>query len=162
MLWNLLSNSTSSGTEPTTGCGDPKTTVVFLIMIAVIVLFMFWNRQSQKKREKEINDTLDAIQPGNKVKTIGGICGVVVEVCPEDNTFILETGSETAGKSYIKFDKKAVYQTDAKKETPVEEAPAEETLFDGEPVQEEALEEVPVEEATTEVVEEAPVETTEE
>ena len=162
MLWNLLSNSTNSGTEPTTGCGDPKTTVVFLIMIAVIVLFMFWNRQSQKKREKEINDTLDAIQPGNKVKTIGGICGVVVEVCPEDNTFILETGSETAGKSYIKFDKKAVYQTDAKKEAPVEEAPAEETLFDGEPVQEEVLEEVPVEEATTEVVEEAPVETTEE
>ena len=172
MLWNLLSNSTNSGTEPTTGCGDPKTTVVFLIMIAVIVLFMFWNRQSQKKREKEINDTLDAIQPGNKVKTIGGICGVVVEVCPEDNTFILETGSETAGKSYIKFDKKAVYQTDAKKEeAPVEEAPTQETLFDGEPVQteepaveapvEEApVEEAPVEEATAEVVEEAPVETT--
>ena len=165
MLWNLLSNSTDSSTSAT-GCGDPKTTVVFLIMIAVIVLFMFWNRQSQKKREKEINDTLDAIQPGNKVKTIGGICGVVVEVCPEDNTFILETGSETAGKSYIKFDKKAVYQTDAKKEAPVEEAPAEETLFDGEPVQEEVVEEAPVEaapveEVTTEV-EEAPVETTEE
>ena len=156
MLWNLLSNSTDSSTNTTGGCGDPKTTVVFLIMIVVIVLFMFWNKQSQKKREQEINDTLDAIQPGNKVKTIGGICGVVVEVCPEDNTFILETGSETMGKSYIKFDKKAVYQTDAKKEAPVEEAPAEETLFDGEPV-----EEAPVEEVTTEV-EEAPVETTEE
>ena len=174
MLWNLLSNSTESSTTAAGGCSDPKTTVVFLIMIAVIVLFMFWNRQSQKKREKEINDTLDAIQPGNKVKTIGGICGVVVEVCPEDNTFILETGSETAGKSYIKFDKKAVYQTDAKKEEAPVEAPVEETLFDGEPVQEEAVEKTPVEEApveevtteveevTEEVVEEAPVETTEE
>ena len=70
---------------------------------------------------------LNAIQPGNKVKTIGGICGVVVEVCPEDNTFVLETGTEASGKSYIKFDKQAVYQTDAvvaKEEKPAEKAEA--------------------------------------
>ena len=88
-------------------------------------------------------DMLNAIQPGNKVKTIGGICGVVVEVCPEDNTFVLETGTESSGKSYIKFDKQAVYQTDAvaKKETPApvaetpaqtEETPAEEEKKDAE------------------------------
>ena len=111
MFWNLLTGTNSSGAAEG---GNNGTLVFFLIMIAIIIVFMVWNRQSQKKREKEINDTLDAIQPGSKVKTIGGICGVVVEVCPEDNTFILETGSETAGKSYIKFDKKAVYQTDAK------------------------------------------------
>ena len=103
---------------------------------------------------------LNAIQPGNKVKTIGGVCGVVVEVCPEDNTFIMETGSEKSGKSYLKFDKQAVYQTDAvaKKEdvAPVEE----ETVAP----QEEVFEEVaadPVEETVEETVEE-PVETTEE
>lgn len=158
MFWNLLTSTTSSG------AGDPPksnsgTLVFFVIMIAVIVLFMFWNRQSQKKREKEINDTLDAIQPGNKVKTIGGICGIVVEVCPEDNTFILETGSETTGKSYIKFDKKAVYQTDAKKE----EAPVEAVEETEEaPAQEEVFEEAPVEATETEAVEEAPVESTEE
>ena len=72
---------------------------------------------------------LNALKPGNKVKTIGGVCGVVVEVC-DDNTFVLETGTEMSGKSYIKFDKQAVYQTDAvaKKAEPapaVVEAPAE-------------------------------------
>jgi hypothetical protein len=46
------------------------------------------------------------------VKTIGGICGTVVEVCKEDNTFVLETGSEKSGKSYLRFDKQAVYQSD--------------------------------------------------
>ena len=56
---------------------------------------------------------LSAVKPGNKVKTIGGICGVVVEVCPEDNTFVLETGTEKSGKSFIKFDMQAIYQTDA-------------------------------------------------
>ena len=60
---------------------------------------------------------LDAIKPGSKVKTIGGICGVVVEVNAEENTFVLETGTEASGKSYIKFDKQAVYQTDAVADT---------------------------------------------
>ena len=165
MLWNLLTSMTSSGGDDPSK-GNSGTLIFFAVMIAIIVLFMFWNRQSQKKREKEINDTLDAIQPGNKVKTIGGICGIVVEVCPEDNTFILETGSETTGKSYIKFDKKAVYQTDAKKEeAPVEaveeteEAPVQEEFFEEAPTQSEACEETP---AAEEVVEEAPVETTDE
>ena len=154
MLWNLLTSATSSGTGDNAGNGN-GTLVFFVIMIAIIVLFMFWNRKTQKKREQEINDTLDAIQPGNKVKTIGGICGIVVEVCPEDNTFILETGSEKSGKSYLKFDKQAVYQTDAtvnKQEAPaapvVEEvaAPAEEVFEEiaAEPVEaaEEAVETV--------------------
>ncbi len=166
MFWNLLTGTTSSGTGG--GGSNMGSIVFFIIIIAVVVLFMFWSRRSQKKREKEINETLDAIQPGNKVKTIGGICGVVVELCPEDDTFILETGSETSGKSYIKFDKKAVYQTDAvaKKaeapaeeeaaETPVEEAPVEGT--EETPVFEEEVTETPVEE--TEAAE-APAETEE-
>ena len=140
MFWNLLTNTSSTAPkQDSTG-----TIIFFVVMIALIVLFMFWNRKSQKKRQAEIDATLDAIQPGNKVKTIGGICGIVVEICPEDGTFVLETGSETSGKSYIKLDRKSVYQTDAvaKTEAPVEaaeeesvEAPvetAEEAVFEEE------------------------------
>ena len=149
MFWNLLTSSTDNG-----GKGGDNSGLIFIGVMAVLfVLFIWWSRRSQKKREKEINDTLNAIQPGNKVKTIGGICGVVVEVCPEDDTLIVETGSENSGKSYIKFDKKAIYQTDAKKPEVVE-APVEE-----QPVFEETVEETPVEE-TVEVVEETPVEET--
>lgn len=47
--------------------------------------------------------------------TIGGISGVVVEVNKEENTFVLETGSaDSEKKSYLKFLKQAVYQTDTK------------------------------------------------
>ena len=99
------------------------------VLLLIIIVFMVLNSNAQKKRQQETLDMLNAIQPGNKVKTIGGICGVVVEVCPEDNTFVLETGTEASGKSYIKFDKQAVYQTDAvvKKDAvaPVEATPAE-------------------------------------
>ncbi len=139
-----------------------KTLLVWALLIGAVVALYFFSKRSQQKREEEINKTLDAIQPGCKVKTIGGICGVVVEVCPEDNTFVLETGSETSGKSYMKFDKKAVYQTDAVPavEAPVEEAaeaPAEEAPFEevATPVEEAPVEEAPVEEAPVEEAEEA-------
>jgi preprotein translocase YajC subunit len=121
LLWNLMS-----------GDGNQDDWTMWVIMgIAVVALIIMTivNSRAQKKRQQEAQDTLNALKPGCKVKTIGGICGVVVEVNREENTFVLETGNEANGKSYIKFDLVAVYQTDAKKEaaeeTPVEEAAAE-------------------------------------
>ena len=134
-MFNLLADTPNDGAS---------TWITFGLIAVVIIVFMIFNSRSQKKRQQEMQDTLDAIKPGNKVKTIGGICGVVVEVCPEDNTFVLETGTEVSGKSYIKFDMQAVYQTDAKPEpaTPaVAQAPVEV------PAEEEKVEETPVEES---------------
>lgn len=116
--------------------------IMIIVLVAVIIVFMVYNRRVQAKRQQETTDMLNAIKPGNKVKTIGGICGVVVEVCPEDNTFVLETGTEASGKSYIKFDKQAVYQTDAVAEKPEKASKSK---------KEENAEE------TTETVEETPV-----
>ena len=147
MLFNLL-NSASASSQAVQG-SSAGSWVMILVLFGIIVVFMIVNRNSQKKRQQETQNMLDAIQPGHKVKTIGGICGVVVEVCPEDNTFVLETGTEASGKSYITFDKQAVYQTNAldKEETPVED------VLDVE-------EEAPFEEAANDVAEEAPVEET--
>ena len=133
MLWSLLSAEASSSAAKT-GSPDWTSYVMVGVLVVLMIAFMVYSKRAQAKRQKETMDMLDAMKPGNKVKTIGGICGVVVEICPDENAFILETGSETTGKSYIKFDKQDVYQTDAvveKKEeapvfeeaTPVEEAP---------------------------------------
>ena len=104
-MLNLLADS---------GSGNKWLSTVFIILIvAAFVAMMIFNSRSQKKRQQESQKMLDAIKPGSKVKTIGGICGVVVEVNAEENTFVLEPGTEASGKSYIKFDKQAVYQTDA-------------------------------------------------
>ena len=103
MLSNLLAES-----------GSNWGSIVFIVLIvAAFVAMMIFNSRSNKKRQQESQKMLDAIKPGSKVKTIGGICGVVVEVNAEENTFVLETGTEASGKSFIKFDKQAVYQTDA-------------------------------------------------
>ena len=119
-FWNLLTSPDTSTN------GDFGTWLMLGGAIIFIVIMMVMNGRTQKKRQQEMQETLDALKPGCKVKTIGGICGVVVEICNEDNTFVMETGSEEFGKSYIKFDKQAIYQTDAKKEAaPAEEAPIE-------------------------------------
>ena len=117
MLFNLLAENAEN-------TGNPWPTYIMLGAIVVIfIVMMVFSRRSQKKKQDEITNMLNAIKPGNKVKTIGGICGVVVELCKEDNTFVLETGTQASGKSYLKFDMQAIYQTDAK----VENATATET-----------------------------------
>ena len=130
--------------------GQISTYVILgVLVVAIIVMFVFSSKR-RKKQEEEAKNLIDAVKPGNKVKTIGGICGIVVEVDLEENTFVLETGSESSGKCFLKFDRQAIYQTDAvvegsstpatAEETPAE-APAEEA-----PETEVQAEETPAEE----------------
>ncbi len=100
--------------------------IVFGVIIVLLIVWMVITSKKRKKQEEDAQNLINAVGPGNKVKTIGGICGIVVEVDNEENTFVLETGSETSGKSYIKFDKQAIYQTDAVVESskPAEAEPA--------------------------------------
>lgn len=92
---------------------DPVTITLFVIIIVAIIAMFIISARRNKKREEDAQNLINAVKPGNKVKTIGGVCGIVVEVDEEDNTFVLETGSETSGKCYVKFDRQAIYQTDA-------------------------------------------------
>ena len=154
MLFALL-NSASNGGASNGGCFSKEnlpTTLMFLGLVLIFVVLMVFSRRSQAKKQKEQMDRLNSIQPGNKVKTIGGICGVVVEVCPEDNTFVLETGTEASGKSYLKFDKQAIYQTDAG----LQPTPVEDPTVVGETVEEAATEETAEESAVEETAAEQP------
>lgn len=111
MIWNLLADAADDTTQ------NPASSYMLYIMLGVIivliVVYMMFSGKKNKQRQKEYLEQLEAIQPGHKVKTIGGICGIVAEVC-DDNTIIIETGSELTGKSYVKMDKEMIAQTDAK------------------------------------------------
>ena len=109
----MLSALLSSDTDTTNGGVDWITWVILAVFIVIIVVFFVFTSRRNKKKQEEAQQLMDAVKPGNKVKTIGGVCGIVVEVDSEENTFVLETGSETTGKCYMKFDKQAIYQTDA-------------------------------------------------
>ena len=110
--------------------------ILGVLIVAIVVMFIFSGRR-RKKQEQEAKNLIESVKPGNKVKTIGGICGIVVEVDEEENTFVLEvdatentfvleTGTELSGKCFIKFDRQAIYQTDAVAEKTEEKKTAEE------------------------------------
>lgn len=113
-----------------------------IVIIVVLVAFFVWSFISQKKKQKAFNETINAIKPGSKVKTIGGIVGEVVEINDEEGTFVLKTGDSEGNYSYMKFDKQAIYQTDAKPEPAA--VPAEEKKEEA-PAVEEKAEEAPEE-----------------
>ena len=71
---------------------------------------LIWQTISGKKKQKEAQNMLNQLKIGDRVKTIGGVCGFVVEINDAENTFVLETGTDD-NKSYVKFDKGAIYQT---------------------------------------------------
>lgn len=108
MLWNFLADEANPGGGNTT---------FFYILLAVLVVlalaYFLFSGKKNKQHQREYLEQIEAIRPGNKVKSAGGLCGVVVEVC-DDNTVIIETGSEKSGKSFFKLDKESIYQTDAK------------------------------------------------
>ena len=66
--------------------------ILGVLLVGIVVMFVFSSRR-RKKQEQDAQDLINSVKPGNKVKTIGGICCIVVEVDNEENTFVLETGT---------------------------------------------------------------------
>lgn len=126
--------------------GNPVLTyVVFGVMLLAIIGLFVWQSISGKKKQKEAQNMVDSLKVGDRVKTIGGVCGFVAEINNAENTFVLETGTDDK-KSYVKFDKGAIYQTAPAQGSAVvaEETKAEEPA----PVQEEVKSEEPAAEET--------------
>lgn len=126
--------------------------VLIGVMVVILVVSMVLMNRRAKKRQQEAQDLIDAVKPGNKVKTIGGICGIVVEVDPDEDTFVLETGTETSGKCYIKFVRQAIFESDATldKNAPVKEENKEENADETETAKELVSETVEVAEPAVE------------
>ena len=73
-----------------------------LLMIAIIlIIFYFFMIRPQTKKQKELKKFREGLGPGDKIVTIGGVHGKILEVT--DTTFLLGTES---GK--IRIDKTAV------------------------------------------------------
>ena len=118
-----------------------------IVLLVLLVAFFVWSFLSQRKKQKAYAEQINAVKPGCKIKTIGGIVGEVVEVNDADGTFVLKTGGSEGNYSYMRFDKQAIYQTDAKPEPKPEteeEAPAADSAE--EPFAEEAKAEEPAQE----------------
>ena len=104
MFYNLL----DAGTDGTTN--NIGTMIAFGVMVVLIVGLLIWQTVTGKKKQKEAQNMIDSIKVGDRVMTIGYICGFVVEINNAENTIVIETGSE-GKKGYLKIDKGGVYRT---------------------------------------------------
>ncbi len=103
LLWNLLA-------EETTESNPILSYIIMGVLIIAIIGLFVWQSRSSKKKQKEALEMVNSLKIGDRVKTIGGICGFVAQINDAENTFVLETGLEE-NKCYVKFDKGAIYQT---------------------------------------------------
>lgn len=84
-MLKLLSGCSSEG-----GNGSPVGTI--LMMVALFAVMYFVMIRPQKKKQKEEQEMRDAIQIGDEITTIGGICGRVVTV--KEDSLVIETGAD--------------------------------------------------------------------
>ena len=84
-------------TAPAAG-GMGSTMFMLIAMLAIMYFIMI---RPENKRKKEAEQMRSSVKKGDKVVTIGGITGTVVDV--KDNKFVLETGADQVRIEFAKW-----------------------------------------------------------
>lgn len=69
------------------GLGSP-----LIMMVLMIAIFYFMLIRPENKRKKEAEQMRSSVKTGDKIVTIGGIVGTVVNV--KDSRIVIETGAD--------------------------------------------------------------------
>ena len=85
----------------------------FLIILVAMLGLMFFTQRSQKKQAQKRMESLNKLQKGYEVITIGGLYGTVDEVDTEKKTIVLDVDGV-----YLTFELAAIKTVLPLKETP--------------------------------------------
>ena len=86
------------------GAGSSMSSLIMIVaMIAIFYLFMI---RPQAKKQKELKKFREAMKPGDKVVTIGGVHGKILEIA-ESTVLISSEGTK------IRVEKSAIAQSAA-------------------------------------------------
>lgn len=83
-MFNLLTQGT--------GATGTNQFMPLIIMVGFMAVMYFFTIRPQKKRQKEEQEMRNAVEVGDEITTIGGICGRVVTV--KEENLIIETGTD--------------------------------------------------------------------
>ena len=92
-------------------------TETIIMLVVMIGVFYFMLIRPENKRKKEAEQMRSSMKKGDKVTTIGGIVGTVVDV--KDDKFVIETSQDQVR---IEFAKWALSTNDSAAEAAKEEA----------------------------------------
>lgn len=81
--------------------GSPVFTIGYLVLM--VAIFYFLLIRPQKKRQRQMQNMLDALQKGDEIVTIGGIMGKVFDI-RQDCVIIITSADDTK----MKFEKSAI------------------------------------------------------
>ena len=76
----------------TTATGTAGMSSSIIMLVAMLAIFYFMLIRPENKRKKEAEEMRSAVKTGDKIVTIGGITGTVVNV--KENRIVLETGAD--------------------------------------------------------------------
>ena len=88
--------------QPAAGGEKSSGAPMIIFLVLMIFIFYFFMIRPQRKKEKEAQLFRAALQKGDKVVTIGGVHGKIVDV--QDTTFTVEM----EGGAKMKIEKSAV------------------------------------------------------
>ena len=77
-------------TDATAAAGGMGSTLIMLVLMLAVFYFMLI--RPENKRKKEAEEMRSAVKVGDKITTIGGICGTVVSI--KDDTLVIESSSD--------------------------------------------------------------------
>ena len=100
-----------------TGAGSGDMTYTIIMLVVMLGIFYFMLIRPENKRKKEQEQMRSALKKGDKITTIGGITGVVVDV--KEDKFVIETGADQVR---IEFAKWALSTNDSAAEAAKEKA----------------------------------------
>ena len=72
-----------------------------IMMVAMFAIFYFMLIRPENKRKKEAEAMRSAVKKGDKITTIGGIVGVVVDV--KEEKIVIETGADQVRIEFAKW-----------------------------------------------------------
>ena len=112
----VLAEGTAPVADPAmaAAAGPAALITSMLPMILIIVMLYFMMIRPQRKKEKALKAMINALKVGDKVVTIGGICGKVSKI--KDNFVIIETGNVGTPdeKSFIKMERDSIKSVEVK------------------------------------------------
>jgi len=79
--------------------GGMMSTVI--MMVAMLGIFYFMLIRPENKRKKEAEQMRSSVRKGDKITTIGGIVGTIVDV--KENNIVLETSADQVRIEFAKW-----------------------------------------------------------
>ena len=89
-------NFLTAGLDAGTGMGS-----TLIMMVVMIGVFYFMLIRPENKRKKEAEQMRSSVKKGDKVTTIGGIIGTVVDV--KENNIVIETSADQVRMELAKW-----------------------------------------------------------